>query len=140
MGWFTNRFGTSDVSERPDFSSLAARAAGHALLGVLGVMVTVRGGLPLLGDVPPLVAWLAWSGLYAIFEFWQWWREPFPARARDKIPKRYDAAADWAAVSLLGGGFAVAVLIGSGGAVWIAGAACLVGVLALAAVQRRPPR
>jgi hypothetical protein len=138
VGFFVIRwFGASDASERPDAPTLAARAAGHAWVGRAGFDALHLGGVPGLGPLSPGVSAAVVAALYAAFEWWQWWREPSPARGVDRIPKRYDAAADWAAVSLLGAGGGVAAAVLTGGAVWAAAAVAVAAVLGLAALGDR---
>jgi hypothetical protein len=138
MGFFLIRwFGASDASERPDAPTLAARAAGHAWVGRAGFDALHLGGVPGLGPLSPGLSAAVVAALYAAFEFWQWWREPRPARWADRIPKRYDAAADWAAVSLIGAGAGAASAVLAGGAVWAVAGLSVAAVLGLAALGVR---
>ena len=115
--WWREAFGVSDVLERPDASTLAARAAGHWTVGALSVLITASAlGAHLWATLAALAA------LYAAWELWQRARDP--DRHQRRVARRWDMAVDWAAVQL--GGAATAAGIAQMGL--LAGALAALGV------------
>ncbi|MFT6772303.1 MAG: hypothetical protein ACJA1L_000007 [Paracoccaceae bacterium] len=109
--WWRAAFGVSDVLERPDASTLAARAAGHAFVGDAFLKAAIALGAP---------AWAALAGLSALYAAWEiWQRATDPDRHRRRVARRWDMAIDWLAVQLGGWGAAAAALNHANGAAFL---------------------
>lgn len=103
--WWREAFGTSDVLESPDFSALAARAAGHWSVGAGSTLFVWGLGAALWAASPALAI------LYGAWELWQ--RAVDPAKHQRRVARRWDMAVDWAAVQM-GGACVIAALLGYG--------------------------
>jgi hypothetical protein len=115
--WWRAAFGVSDVLERPDAGTLAARAAGHWALGAMAVLIVSEAvGAPTWATLAALAA------SYGAWELWQRWVDP--ARHQRRVARRWDMAVDWSAVQL--GGAATAAGVAQFGA--LAGALSVLGI------------
>jgi hypothetical protein len=92
--WWLKAFGVSDVLERPDASTLAARSAGHAYIGYKAAELLAR-------HMAPWPVLLLLAALYGAWEWAQWARDP--ARFKRRVARRWDILNDFTAVWLLGG-------------------------------------
>jgi hypothetical protein len=120
MNWFIQQFGTSDVLENPDASTLAARAAGHWAIGAASQMFAIGAGLPSWAGHAALIL------LYGAFELWQ--RQRDPARHQRRVARRWDIVVDWSSVQL--GGLCAGLSAAAAG--WpVLGAVIASGVLIL---------
>jgi hypothetical protein len=130
VAWWIAAFGTSDVADNPDASSLAARSAGHWSVGAGSLMTVISGGVPWWAGHVALIL------LYAAWEAWQWRRDP--ARYQRRVARRWDIAVDWSSVQM--GGLCIGLFsIGAGWPVPLAvaaSAALILGSAAIMATQR----
>jgi hypothetical protein len=118
--WWLVAFGTSDLADNPDASSLAARSAGHWAVGAGLFMAGLSVGVPW---------WLGLTALallYAAWEAWQWRRDS--ARDQRSVARRWDIFVDWLSVQM--GGLCAALSAAAAGW-WVLGAVILSAALIL---------
>jgi hypothetical protein len=123
-GWWTEAFGISDTLDRPDASSLAARAAGHGMVGAACVAI-----VDAWWGVPAIPTLAALAVLYGMWEFNQWRVDPQQWQRR--VARRWDMGVDWTAVQL--GGAMTAAAIAQLGALAGALAALLLALVLISA-------